>query len=90
MKLRVECGRASVRPITRQLVDSGRGNLHLLRHVEGVSERVELSRVSDFAPRVPIDGTSAVLMFNGLLQIDFLFLGDIIALDVMSFFSKYP
>ena len=90
MKLRVECGRASVRPITRKLVDSGRENLHLLRHVVGVLERCEISRVSVFAPHVPINGTSAVSTFNGMLQIDFLSLGDIAAFDVIDVFSKYP
>ena len=87
-KLHVNRGRPSAQEIKRVLVGSGGDNLHLLRHVDEVLERCDVSRSSDRAPHVPIAGTSAVSMSNEKLQVALLFLADIVALRVMDVFFK--
>ena len=47
-----------------------------------------LHRNLDTAPHVPIEGTSAVPMFNEEIQIDLLRLGDLITLHHMNASSK--
>ena len=88
LKLHVNWERASDQQIKGVLVDSGGGNLHLLQDVDEELERRGVCRAFGRAPHLPIAGTSAVLMFNGKLQVDLLFLGDIIALHVMEVFPS--
>ena len=71
------------------LVDAEGGNLSLLRHVEEVVNQCDVCKAFDKAPRTPITGTSTVAMFNEKLQVDLLFLGDLIVLHIMDVFSKY-
>ena len=63
--------------------------MHLVRFADEVAEQCEVCRAFDKAPRIPIAGTSTASAFNEKLQIDLLFLGDIIALRIMDMFSKY-
>ena len=61
----------------------------LLRHVEEVVNQCDVCKAFDKAPHTPIAGTSAVAMFNEKLQVDLLFLDDLIALHIMAVFPKY-
>ena len=88
-KLHVNWGRSSAQQIKRILVDSEGKNLHLLWRVDEASERRDVCRASRRAPHVPIAGTSTVSTFKNKMQVDLLFLGDIIVLRVMDVFSKY-
>ena len=65
------------------LKDSDSGNAHLVNCVDEVPERCEVRRVFDEVPHVPIAGASTASMFSGKVQVDILFLGDIIALRTM-------
>ena len=63
--------------------------MHLANHVDEASERREVYRASDKARHVPIAGTSAVSTSNEKLQVDLLFLYDLIASHLMAVFSKH-
>ena len=63
--------------------------MHLATCVDEVMAQCEICRTFDEAPHVPAAGTSTVAMFNAKLQVDLLFLDDIIALRIMDLFSKY-
>ena len=65
------------------------GNLSLLRHVEEVVNQCDVCKALDKAPHTPIGGTSTVATFNEKLQVDLLFLGDLIVLRIMDVFSRY-
>ena len=82
-------GHASEQQLKRVPADSDRDNAHLLTCADEVSERREVCRAFDEAPRAPAAGTSAVAMFNEKLQVGLLLVGDIIAAHVMDVSSKY-
>ena len=63
-----------------------RGLLHYVGEVLG---RCEICRASDKAPHVPIAGTSTAAMFNEQVQVDLLFMDEIIALRAMDTVSEY-
>ena len=88
MKVHVNWGRGSALQIKRVSADSARDNLHPLRRVDEVLEHRDVRAAFDRAPHVPIAGTPSVSAPNGKLQVDLLFLGDIVALRVMDVSSK--
>ena len=61
----------------------------LIQHVDEVASQRDTCKAFEKAPHIPISGTSTVSMFNERLQMDLLFLDDIIALHIMDVFSKY-
>ena len=72
------------------IVDSDGGMSHLATHVDAALGDCDVCRVFDKAPHVPIAGTSAVSVFNVKVQVDLLFLGELVvahAMDVSSRFS---
>ena len=89
MKLHANWGHASANQLKRILVDSDSGMSHLVAHVDSVLENCEVCRAFDKAPHLPIAGTSSVSCFNERVQVDLLFLDDIIAARAMDVFSKY-
>ena len=62
----------------------------MIQHVDDVVSLRDTCKAFEKAPRIPISGTSPVSMFNERVQMDLLFLDDIIALRIMDVFSKYP
>ena len=78
-KLHVNWGHASARQQKRVLVDSERDNMHLLTCADEVLARCEVCRAFGKAPHAPVAGASTVAAFNVKLQVDLLFLGDVIA-----------
>ena len=89
MKLHANWGHASASQLKRILVDSDSGMSHLVAHVDGVLDTCEVCRAFDKAPHLPIAGTSSVSCFNERVQVDLLFLDDILAAHAMDVFSKY-
>ena len=79
MKLHINWGHASVTQIKRVLVDAEGGAQPLIQHVNEVASQRDTCKAFEQAPHIPISGTSTVSMFNERLQIDLLFLDDIIA-----------
>ena len=69
-------------------MDAGKDNLPPLRHVEEVANQCDVCKAFDKAPHTPIAGTSTVAMFNEKLQVDLLFLDDLIVLHIMAVFTK--
>ena len=69
-------------------MDSDSGNAHRVNYVDEVLGRCEVRRASDKAPHVPISGTPTASMFNEKVQVDLLFLGDIVALRAMDTYTK--
>ena len=63
--------------------------MHLLTCVDEELARREIRQALGKAPRDPVAGASTVTMLNEKLQVDLLFLDDIIALRNMDVFSKY-
>ena len=61
----------------------------LVQHVDDVVAQSDVCKAFETAPHIPISGTSSVSMFNERLQMDLLFVGDIIAPRIMDVFSKY-
>ena len=57
--------------------------------MDAVVTQCEVCRAFDKAPHLPIAGTSMVAAFNEKLQVDLLFLDDLIVLHIMDVFSKY-
>ena len=90
MKLYVHWGHVSAQQLKRASLNSDGVTMHLLTCVDEVARQCEVCQASDKAPRVPVAGTSAVAMFNGKLQVDLLFLEDIIAVHVIDVFSRRP
>ena len=72
----------------RVLVDSDGGVSHSVNDVDEVLENGDVCRASDKAPHVPLAGASAVSMFNEKVQVDLLFIEDLIALRAMDAFPK--
>ena len=89
MGLHVNWGRASAQQIESVQADSEGGNLHPLQQVDEELGHCNVGRAFDRAPRVPITETSTVSMFTEKVQVDLLFLGDVVALRVFGVFSKY-
>ena len=88
-KLHINSGHASARHIKRVLADAEGDTQSPMQRVGDVVSLCDASRAFEKAPHIPISGTSTAPMFNERLQIDLLFLGDIIALHIMDVFSKY-
>ena len=89
MKLHINWGHASATQIKRVLVDAEGGTQSLIQHVDEVASQRDTCKAFERAPRIPISGTSTVSMFNERLQMDLLFLEDIVALHFMDVSSKY-
>ena len=89
MKLHINWGHVSGTQFKRVLVDAEGDTQSLLQHVDGVGSQCDTCKAFDKAPHIPISGTSTVSMFNERLQMDLLFLDDIIAWHIMDVFSKY-
>ena len=62
---------------------------HLVARVDSVLENCEARRAFDKAPHLPVAGTSSVSCFNERVQVDLLFLDDIIAVHAMDAFPKF-
>ena len=89
VKSHVNSGHASAQQLKRVLVDSSGGNMHMVKYVGAALGKRDACRPFDAAPHVPIAWAPALSMFNGELQVDPLFLGDLIASRVIDAFSKY-
>ena len=63
---------------------------HLVNHVDAASETCDVCWAFDKAPHIPIAGTSTVSAFNEKIQVDLLFLDDLIAVHGVDVFSRYP
>ena len=83
MKLHINWGHASATQIKRVLVDTEGDTQSLSRHVDEVVSQCDACKAFEKAPHIPISGMPTVSMFNERLQMDLLFLGDIIALHIM-------
>ena len=83
-------GHASATQIKRVLVDAEEDTQSLIQHVDDVVSLRDTCKAFEEAPHIPISGTSSVSMFDVRLQMDLLFLGDIVGLQIMDVFSKYP
>ena len=57
--------------------------------MDEVVRECEIRRAFDAAPAIPVAGTSKVSSFNEKVQVDLLFLGDLIALHVLDVFPRY-
>ena len=88
MKLHAFWGHASATQLERVLVDSAGGMSHLVNQVGQVPETCDVCRALDKAPHIPMAGTTTVSAFNEKVQVDFLFLGDLIVVHAMDVFSK--
>ena len=62
---------------------------YLVQHVGDVVAQCDVRKAFEKAPHIPISGTSSASTSNERLQMDLLFLGDIIALHSVGVFSKY-
>ena len=80
MKLHANWGHASVTQLRRRLADSGGGMSHLVNHVDAVLDK---------APHFPIAASSRVSASNEKIQVDLLFLEDLIVARAMDGFSRY-
>ena len=89
MKLHANWGHASATQLKRVLVDSDGGMSHLVNQVDQVLETCDVCRAFDKAPHIPIAGTTTVSAFNEKVQVDLLFLGDLIVAHAMDVFPKY-
>ena len=87
MKVRINWGHASATQIKRVLADAGGDTQSLIQHVDDVVSQRETCKAFEKEPRTPISGTSSVSMLNERLQMDLLFLDDIIALHFLNVFS---
>ena len=88
MKMHVNWAHASAQQVARVLVDSDGNSMYLFTRVDEVSQQREVRRAFDEAPKAPSAGASAVAMANEMLQVDFPFPDDIIALQAMDIFHK--
>ena len=66
----------------------GRAN-SLIQYVDEVVRNCDVCKAFDSAPAIPVAGTSSVSAFNEKLQVDLLFLDDLIVLHVLDLFSRY-
>ena len=89
MKSYVNRGHASAQQLKRELADSDWNNAHLRTCVGEEPAQCEVCQAFEKAPHFPAAGTSTAAMFHQNLNVDLLFLGDIIALHVMALSSKY-
>ena len=88
MKLHVDLGRASAQQLKRVLADWGGGDLHSATCAGEVFAQRGVCRASDKAPHAPIVRVSTVATFDERLQVDLLFVGDIIASHAMGVSSE--
>ena len=88
-KLRTFWGRASASQWKRILADSDGGMSHLIERVDIVLGKCEVRRAFDKAPLLPTAGASTVSCFNVRVQVDLLFLDDVIAAHAMDVSPKY-
>ena len=89
MEPHVNSGHESATQLKRVLVDPDGGASHSVNHVDDVLGNCDVCRAFAGAPHVPIAGTSAVSMCNEEVQVDLLFLGDVVVAHAMDVFSKY-
>ena len=89
-KVDINWGRASATQIKRVLVDAEGDTQSRIQHVDDVVSQRDACKAFEKAPRIPTPGTSSVSMFNERLRTDLLFLDEIITLQIMHVFSKYP
>ena len=89
MKSHANWGHASATQLRRVLVDPDGGMSHLVNHVDKALETWGACRAFDKAPHIPIAGTTTVSAFNEKVQVDLLFLDDLIVVRAMDVFSKY-
>ena len=88
-KLHVNWGHASSQQLKRAMAEAdGRAN-SLIQYVDEVVGNCDVCKAFDSAPAIPVAGTSSVSAFNEKLQVDLLFLDDIIVLHVLDLFSRY-
>ena len=88
-KLHANWGHASATQLERVLVDSDGGISQLANHVDRVLETPAVCRAFDKAPQIQIAGTTTLSAFNEKVQVDLLFLGDLIVMHAIDVFSKY-
>ena len=62
---------------------------HLVDQVGKVLETCDVCRACDKAPHVPIAGTTTASAVNEKVQVDLLFLDDLLVVHAMDIFSKY-
>ena len=74
--------------VERMAEADGRTN-SLVQYEDEVVGNCDVCRAFDSAPSIPVAGTSSVSASNEKLQIDLLFLGDIIVLHVLDLLSRY-
>ena len=86
---RTSWGHSSATQIKRVLADSEGDAQSLIQHVDDVVSQRDARKASERAPRIPDSGTSSLSTFNERLQMDLLFLDDIITSHIMDVFSKY-
>ena len=70
------------------LGDSDGINSHSANYVDEVLENCDVFGAPDKAPHVPIAGASAVSVFNEKVQVDLLFLADLIVLHASDMFTN--
>ena len=75
--------------LKRVFAESDGGKVYLANYADEVSGQCDVCRAFDAAPHVPIAGTSTVSMFDGKLQADSLFLGNLIALNAAGVCPMY-
>ena len=69
-------------------MDSDRGNMHVANHAGSVLGQHDARLAVTKAPHVLVAGVPTASMFNDKLQVDLLFLGDLIALHTADVFSE--
>ena len=83
--MHVNSGHASARQLKRVLAAPDGGNSH---SPNSFLEHCATRRDSDKVPNVLVVATSTAPMFNGKVQVDLLFLDDIVARRAMDMFPK--
>ena len=89
MKLHVNWGRASDQQSKRVLVDSDAGRVGLINFADEAPQQCEVCRLFEKVLHLPIAGTSTASYFQGELQMDLLFLDDVIASRAINTYPKY-
>ena len=90
MKLHANRGYASATQLKRVPVDSAGGMSHLVNQVGQVLETCDVCRAFDKAPHIPIAGATAVSAFNEKVQVDLLFVDDLVVVHAMDVFRSTP
>ena len=88
-RLHVNWGHASDQQLKRTMAEADCKAGGLVPLVDGVARECEIRRAFDAAPAIPVAGTSQASSLNEKVQVDLLFLGDLIAFHVLGLFSRY-